>query len=275
MALFARGNAPGFDTNIETEEVDVNWTGRDGQTQIADNKVTIDKANTDAGNTPTTTIRGGMIMSRETTSGNEYIYDPDANDGRQFITGVLDHMQDMLKDSTATDRFEKIQVLGLMKTSRLIEDGGTVGDVSLHAQSALTALGVKLDKSRNLGAKFLSHPMGSEIIAATTKTLVAADNGKLFIQTTGAGNYTLPANSDANLGFTVQILQTTDNALVITSAAGDDIVALNNAAADTVTFSTGSQQIGSKVQVSLVQTASGTRRWTIDNLGGTTAVAAG
>ncbi len=269
MPLNSRGNAPGFRTEIETEEVDVNWIGRDGQDQVATNHVRIDAANTDAGNTPTTTIRGGMLLSRETTSENEYIYDPDANDGRQFVTGVLDHFQDMLVDSVSTERFEKMQVCGLLKMSRLIQDGGTVGDISLHAESALKALGFKPDKSRNPGAGFLNHPMGSEIVSATTKTLVAADNGKLMVST-AAGNYTLPANSAANLGFTIQILQTTDNNLVITSAAGNDIIALGDDAASTVTFQTGSEKKGAKVEVSLIQTASDTRRWTVNNLGGAT-----
>ena len=271
---FSSGNPPGFTTAKESIEEQIWWTGRAHQHQLSSQEITLDDENTDAGNTPSTTIRGGHVLAKETASGNHYLYDADANDGRQFATGLLEHTKDMLKDATAADQFMEQLSSGLYRSTELIVTGGTKGTVDLQVQSQLVRQGWMPSGNGPDGVAFLLHPMGVERVSATTKTLVAADNGKHFVSL-AAGNYTLPANTAANVGFTVMISQITDANLVITSAAGDDIVALNNIAADTVTFSTGGEKIGTRVMVQLIYTAASARRWIVHNLGGTTAVAAG
>ena len=60
--------------------------------------------------------------------------------------------------------------------------------------------------------------------------------------------------------------------LVITGSA--DIIHKGNAAANTVTFSTASEKIGSHVLVECIYTADATLKWLVSNLGGTTATVA-
>jgi len=273
--MFTVGNSPGFTSAVESEEAQVWWKGRGNQTQLSDQHIILDDENTDSGNTGiTSTIRGGMILAKETSSGNHYIYAADANDGRQFPTGILEKHTDLLVDNTKTERFIAQMSSGLYIKNEIIADAGTKGSPDLQAQAALLRQGWLSDGNGPDGAAFLEHPMGVERVSATTKTLVAADNGKMLIST-AAGNYTLPANNAANVGFKVLVLQTSDNNLVITSAAGDDIIHKGNAAADTVTFGTASEKIGSMVAVELRYIAADTRRWVVQNLGGTTATVAG
>ena len=275
MGLFTDGNDPGFTAAIESEEAQVWWKGRGDNTFLSTQKITLDDENTDSGNTGVTgTVRGGMVLAKQTSSGNHYIYDPDANDGRQFATGILEKHQNLLVDNTKTNRFTQQLSTCFYLRNEIITDAGTKGSPDLQAEAQLQHQGFFPDGSGANGPSFLLHPMGVERISATTKTLVAADNGKHFLSL-AAGNYTLPANNAANVGFTVMISQITDANLVITSAAGDDIIGLNNAAADTITFSTANEKIGTRVMVQLIYTAASTRRWIVHNLGATTQVAAG
>lgn len=260
---FESGNSPGFTENTFSREEQVWYAGPDNQHQRSHDGITLDSTNTDAGNSPTSTGRGGMILAKETASGNHYYLDPDANDGRQFATGVMEKTQSILQNGTATNRFMTQLGTGLLKSQEIIEDGGTKGAFSLQSRAQLVRQGFHFDGSGPEGAAGLSHPIGVERVAATTKTLVATDNGKLFLQITGAGNFTLPANSAANVGFTVEVLQTTDNNLVITSAAGNDIIALHDVAASTLTFDTGSNKIGARVKLELRYIAASTRRWLV------------
>jgi hypothetical protein len=269
MGGFTSGNEPGFTTAIESEETQIWWSGPNNQHQLSEQSILLDDENTDAGNTPTSTVRGGMILAKETSSGNHYIWDPDATDGRQFVTGVLEKHQDLLVDNTKTNRWITQLSTGLLKASELIQDGDTKGAISLQARASLLRQGFQLDTNGPDGAAFLLHSMGQEFISATTKTLVAADNGKHFIQS-AAGNYTLPANTEANVGFCCLITQISDNNLVITSAAGDDIMTKNNDAADSVTFNTATELIGTTVMVKLIHTAASTRKWLVFSLGDTT-----
>ena len=271
---FTSGNPPGFTTAKESIEEQIWWTGRNHQTQLSSQEITLASINVDAGNTPTTTIRGGHVVARETVSGNHYLYNADANDGTQFATGILEHTKDMLKDAIASHQFMEQLSSGLYRSTELIVTGGTKGDIDLQVQAQLIRQGWMPDGNGPDGAAFLDHPMGEERVAGTTITLDSDDNGKRFLAL-AALNATLPANNAANVGFKAEFFQTTDNALVLTSAAGDDIIHIGNLAADTVTCSTGGQQIGSWLTAELRYIATGVRRWFVGNKGGTTSVAAG
>ncbi len=269
MGEFTTGNAPGITVAVESEEAQIYWAGRRANPQLSEQQITLDDENTDSGNTPTSTIRGGMLLAQETASGNHYIWDPDANDGRQYFTGVLEKHQDLLVDNTKTNRFMLQIDHALFKAGELIQDGGTKGAISLQARASLHRMGSELDTRGPDGAAFGLHMMGQEFISATTKTLDAADNGKHFIQSV-AGNYTLPANTEANVGFCCMITQISDNNLVITSASSaNDIIAKNKADSDSVTFSLATELIGTTVMVKLIHVAASTRKWLVFSFGDT------
>ena len=98
----------------------------------------------------------------------------------------------------------------------------------------------------------------------TAGSVVAADNGKLFLAT-AAVNFTLPTKAN---GLAFRFLQTADANMVITGSS--DIVTIHNAGASSITYSTANQKIGSHILVECVYTAASTLRWIVSNLGGTT-----
>jgi hypothetical protein len=259
MSEFTSGNAPGFEPQTESEESQVWWSGRHGQNLIATRKATIDASAVDAGNVPTTTLRGGNLLAIADADGQALIYDPDANDGTQIAVGVLEKHQDMLVSGVATDRFTQMLVHGLLKESELI-------GLDPRAKSQLAGRFV-FDSDQPAAAGELMHPRGV-YRKSTNYTVVAADSGLLFLAT-GAANFTLPTKQN---GLAFRFLQTADANLVITGSS--DIVHKGSAAASSVTFSTASEKIGSHALVECVYTATNTLKWIVSNLGGTTATVA-
>ncbi len=256
MSEFSSGNAPGLATQVEAEESNVLWVGRHGQDLAATRKITLLAAAVDSGNTPQTTLRGGNVLAIVDASGKMNTYSADANDGRQIALGILERAQDMLQAGTATDRFTQMLVHGLVKEGELL---------GLDAR-AKQQLGMRLtfDREDSPQAGVLMHPRGI-YRKSTNYTVVAADNGLLFLAT-AAATFTLPTKAN---GLAFRFAQTADANLVISGSA--DLIHKGNAAANTVTFSTSSEKIGSHVLVECLYTAAGTLKWLVTNLGGTTA----
>lgn len=258
MSTFTPGSLPGFQPQIESQESQVTFNGRHGQSLIATKKILLNSATVDAGNTPTTTLRGGNVLAIG-DDGNAHLYDPDATDGTQIAAGVLEHAQSMLQDNTPTDRFTQMLVHGLLKEGELL-------GLDARARQQLASRFV-FDRSPTLQAGELMHPRGVNR-KSTDYTVVAADNGMLFVAT-GAANFTLPTKEN---GLAFRFVQTADANLVITGAA--DLVHKGNAAVNTVTFSTTSEKIGSQVLVECMYVGASTLKWIVTNLGGTTATVA-
>lgn len=257
MSEFTTGNVPGVGTQIEGAESQVWWAGRHGQDLIATRKVTIDATAVDSGNTPTTTLRGGIVLALSDSSGKALSYKGDANDGRQIALGVLERHQSMLVNGVATDRFSQILVHGLLKQGEL---------VGLDPR-AKQQLGGRFLFDRDLPASLgvLMHPRGIYRKSANY-VVTAADNGLLFMAS-AAVVFTLPAKQN---GLAFRFFQMADGDLTITAGAGD-IVHKGNAAAGTVAFQTAGQKIGSHALAECVYTDTDVLKWIVSNLGGTTA----
>ena len=120
MSEYTTGNAPGFQTALDSQESEVLWSGRRGQDLVATKKITLTGAASDSGNTPATTVRGGNVLGIADATGKTYLYSPDAYDGRQIAVGILEHNQDMLVAGTATDRFTQMLVHGLVRDGELV-----------------------------------------------------------------------------------------------------------------------------------------------------------
>jgi hypothetical protein len=86
------------------------------------------------------------------------------------------------------------------------------------------------------------------VTKAASYTVTAADSGAVFHTTgaTGAVTFTLPAPAS---GLYYAFFNTVDQNMVITCGTTDVIVHLNDAAADSITFSTSSEKIGAACQV--------------------------
>ena len=259
MSEFTSGNAPGFAAKVESAEANVLWVGRHGQDLAATRKITLVSTATDSGNTPATTLRGGMLLGIVDSSGKASTYSPDATDGRQIAVGILEHAQDMLVAGVATDRFTQMLVHGLVKEGELI-------NLDARARQQL-GLRMTLDGEPSPQAGVLMHPRGI-YRKSTSYTVTAADNGLLFLAT-AAATFTLPTKAN---GLAFRFAQTADANLVISGST--DIIHKGNAGASSVTFSTSSEKIGSHVLVECLYTAAGTLKWLVTNLGGTTATVA-
>jgi len=253
---------PGFDTIKETEEYQLWGSGPDNQHQRFTQKIHIKSTTVDSGNTPTTTLRGGFLLGRKASDGLDYAYDPDADDGTQVPVGFLEQGTTMLdRYGVAADKVKSILKGGLIQNT-----ADLVGSDN-QALAVLLRTGFHLMQAEPHGSLFLVRHRKRQI-KSTNYTVVAADDGDLFIAT-GAATFTLPTKAN---GLSFEFLQTTDNNMVISSAgSADDIIAFGDAGADTVTYSTASQKIGSRCRVTCVYIdTAGTLRWIVENLGGTT-----
>lgn len=259
MSEFTTGNAPGFQAAIEAEETEVTWSGRKGQDLIATRPVSVVSTAVDSGNTPTTTLRGGNLMAIVDASSKIDTYSADANDGRQIAIGVLERHQDMLVSGVATDRFTQVLVHGLVREGELF-------NLDPRARQQLGQRFL-FDRESSPQAGVLMHPRGIYRKAANY-TVTESDNGLLFLAT-AVVTFTLPIKQN---GLAFRFAQAADANLVISGTGS--IIHKGNAAANTVTFSTASEKIGSHVLVECIYTAAGTLKWLVTNLGGTTATVA-
>ena len=95
MSQFTTGNVPGVEAAVTAETTQIGWSGRHGQDQIVTQRAIIHEDTVDAGNTPDTTLRAGVVLAYRDTDGKLAIYTPGASDGTQIAVGVLEQAQDM------------------------------------------------------------------------------------------------------------------------------------------------------------------------------------
>lgn len=119
MSQFTTGNAPGFQAAVEGTATQLTWSGREGQDQVVTQRAAIHADTVDAGNTPTTTLRAGVVLAYRDTDGKVALYSPGATDGTQVAVGVLEQAQDMLVGGVATERFTQMIVHGLVRENLL------------------------------------------------------------------------------------------------------------------------------------------------------------
>ena len=247
---FSAGNAPGMRTALESEESQVFWAVSHKDGLVGEQRIGIDSTAVDAGNTPTTTLRGGNLMALKDSDSNAYVYNTDANDGTQGVAGVLGNAQDMLQEGAATDRFSSMMTCGLIKRNELL-------GLDAQAEAVMTRMGFKFDDITPSGAAFLDHPARVDL-KITDYTVTAADNGRLFVTTTADTNYTLPTIA---VGLSYEFWMLADFELVITGS--NNMILKNAAAASTLTYTTGGQQIGAWARVLAVYQTTTTLKWLV------------
>ena len=250
-----KGSEPGFSTIQETEEVQVWYAGIDGQNLVAQKKATILSTETDAGNTNLTeTLRGGLVMAVLDSGGKAVLYDPDANDGSQCAVGILPRHLDMNDDlGTVEDKFSFLIINGLIQESAVL-------NLDDQAKATLVRQGMRFDDWPD-GAAYLVHPKCVSL-HITDYTIVAADNGKLFVASAADCDFTLPTIA---VGLSFEFIQTADFELKVTGAA-TTVMTFNNAAATSVAFTTASEQIGAHLRVSAINIGPTTLKWMVEIL---------
>lgn len=239
---------PGMGTLVEEYEAAYTWGPYPRFFQGAN----INASAADSGNSQSSTLRIGLVMGLQLSTQTWLQYNPAATDGTEVASGVLPftiRMQDVLLQ-TNQGRFYAMLVGGGVQASKLI---------------GLDALA----RSQMAGNFWFDDDLPGRhqfpFRRFQTKTanyqIVAADNLSHFDNLGAAGevDFTLPPIANGYwFGFHAIAGQT----IKVISSEGTNIVAFNNASANSVAFSTGGQIIGGGVNV--YTNGAGTK-WIVDN----------
>ncbi len=216
-------------------------------------QVRVDSTAVDTG-IPTNLLRPGLVMG-ELDSGAGFVdYAVEATNGSQEAIGIL---------VEEVDLFDPVERVSQDRTWRLLIQGGVIASrLQGLDQTARNQLSNRIwfdDSSEQLYAGYRRA-----VEKVTDYTVLVADHGTLFLATTADVNFTLPTIAP---GLAYDFLRTDDFELAVTSAAGNDIIAFNDVAASSVTFTTAANQISARVRVSALH-LSGTLKWIVENIGG-------
>ena len=226
---------PGMGSPSESTENEFLW----GNREVAhyESGVIVSTA-VDSGGTPATSnLRPGLLMGRVTASGKWKQYDPTATDGSEVAQGILRFGVNMLDaGGTARDKAGVFVIRGFAKNAAVY--------------------GLDLMARRQLYARFVFDdeysgpaPLYRKVVAKTADyTVLASDNDTIFTNkgASGAVNFTLPALA---LGLHYQFCVEADQNVTVTSVPSDSLVVFNDAAADTIAFSTASEKVGGWIEV--------------------------
>lgn len=261
MSQFMRGSAPGFTSIAETVE----WAGYMSEPGRQRSSLyatgIIDSTAVDSGNTPTTTLRGGLVVAKKDSDGNLYAYDADASDGTQIAVGVLDSAWSVL-DAYGVAEDKNVHFL---RAANIV--ASTLTGIDHQARAQLWRQGFRFDHSNPDGAAALVHPIGDQIKTGDY-TVVAGDNGKCLIANgAGAVNFTLPTLNAAALGLSFDFLNAANQNMVITGAANtilyDDTA---GGLSTTLTFSTANQKMGARVRIRAIAIGAASFAWAVEVL---------
>lgn len=263
MTTYSGGyGVPGIGSETSTVESEIFWGGDQSKLAILWKSDKYSGAARDAGATPTTVLRPGLIMGRVTSSGELEEWDADASDGTQNIAGVLDielRMQDFA--GTNADRVSRNVVRGPVRASKLLIQGSAfVGHADEYlARRQLFAAGFVLDDDP-FGYKAGVTTRYAQV-TGTTDSLTADENGStIFYNNAASVTVTLPA---IKAGLEFDLIRNGDEEFVVASAAGDDIIFGNDLSGDSVTFTTASEHLGARVQVRSVYMGT-TLKWLME-----------
>ena len=267
MSAFGGFGKPGQGAAAFTSEREIVAQGFDANLALY-KSIVVSGATRDAGNTPTTVLRPGLLLGR-LTSGSEYEdWDPAATDGTQNIGAVLwKELRAQDFDANNVDRvFTAFVGRAFLQASQLLIQGvALVGHADEYlARRQMVTAGFVLDDdpfSYKAGAGYRT------IVKAADYTVVGDDNGTYFTTRGAAGavNFTLPA---LKRGLSFEFFNEAGQNMTITAATADTMVTFNDLAADSIAFSTASELIGAKVKVRANDDAS---KWLVEvNLGAET-----
>jgi hypothetical protein len=242
---------PGVAAIDRTTEAEILWGGDASKGLAVWKSGVIEGATRDAGATPTTILRPGLVLGQLDADSNYTDYDPDAEDGSEVATAILGtEMRSQDFNATDQDRVFRVLVKGLVKA----------GSLKGLDDQARVQLGPRFVFDDDLvgSHNYLGLPWKNEQVIADT-VLTAADAGKRIVCTTADCDITLPAIATSQ-GFAVEVLRASDHELAIISAEGDNMIVGNDLSADSVTWTTASEQTGVRVKVEHIHVGT-TPKW--------------
>lgn len=252
---------PGIGAERTVTESELLWGSDQARNAALWQSAVVSGAARDAGNTPTTVLRPGLLLGKLDSGGKLMEFNADITpDGTQNIAGVLDtelRAQDF--DATNADRVFRVLVARapLKVRKLLIEGAAFVGHVDEYlARRQLAAAHFILDDDP-FGYK---AGQGNRVlrVTGTTKTVTADENGTLQIFSNAAAvTVTLPAIKS---GLIYDFLREGDEEIVVVSPTADNVIVINDASADGVTFTTAGEQIGAQIRVESIYVGT-TLKW--------------
>lgn len=260
---------PGFTDISETTENQVTFQSFFQGDVVYHPMAVLSSTAVDAGNTPTTVLRPGLILAALDSDGTLVAYDPDATNGAQEAVGVLVqeiNMVDYTTNSAAARIGNGVVIMGKIRVGSLV-------NLDMQARRQLAAKGFTFDDGVwTPNATFNRvQPLTTAEIAANAATVTAAMSGRLLITAGGTGTtvYTLPTIAP---GLMFEFLNVVDQTMTIASAEGDNMITDNDASADSISFQTASHKIGGRVRVEAIY-VSGTLKWIAQSLTTTQTIA--
>jgi hypothetical protein len=194
-------------------------------------------ATTDAGNTPTTELRHGLLLGARNADGYHAHYNPVATDGTQLCQGFLFESRTTLdSDGNTVDRPAQMVIAGYVDPTYL----------SLVDEQARRQLAPRMYfDDRLVGA---NGGYNQTIPKTANYTVNTANDNNTHFTTTGAAGavtFTLPAVAK---GARFRFTNTVGQNMTVAGPAGT-LVTFNNAAATSVTYSTAGQLIGGTIEI--------------------------
>lgn len=229
---------PGMESVIATAEQNLLWNK--GALAVFDFGGIISGSATDAGNTPTTTLRGGLLLGKKTSDGKLYAWSASATDGTQNVYGILPFDVNLLDVNAAgQDRILGILIAGWLKNASIL---------NLDAQARQQMRGRFWFDDDFAVPPGLYYPFKQQIPKTANYSVLVSDNGTIFTNAgaVGAVTFTLPAIADGlNYGFYVDA----DQSVTISSNEGSNVIAPGNASASNVAFTMPGRRIGGYVRI--------------------------
>jgi hypothetical protein len=232
---------PGIQTAVESYEAAFRW-GQYGVGIITPGY--INAATIDSGNTPTWELRPGLVLGQKSVDGSWLNYSPTATDGSEVAAGVLMtavRQQDF--QGTTQPKFWGILVGGPVQTARLL---GL--DAMAMQQMDKFQFDAQLSGVSGFMGGFHWYPWRRFQNKTANYVATTSDNFTQFTNTgaTGEVDITLPAIAN---GLRYGILATAAQTFKIISNEGGNIVAFNNATANSLSLQTGGSIIGGGIEV--------------------------
>lgn len=255
------GNAmPGAGTIRETVEREILWGGDRGNIEVLMAERPILGSTRDLGSTPTTDLRAGLLLGKESATNHLSEWDADASDGSEELWGVLGQSIRAIDfDGTDKDSFGcNVIVKAPLKTNQLLIQGTVLTSHAdeFLARAILHGMGCTLDDDPQ---GYLSGAVRREVLTGADVTLTTADQGKVYICHTADVEFTLPA---IHAGWKVRAVMGANQELKFTSAETGNMVLGHDLVADAIAWTTANEQIGANVEIEGVN-LNGTLKWLV------------
>lgn len=259
--MSARGGfaPPGFSAAVYTSEREILWGSDDQHLPVIYRNSIISGAARDAGNTPTTLLRRGLLLGALTSGGELEEWDADASDGTQNIFSVLNRetrAQDF--DANNVDRhYETLVKAPVIAKQLLIQGSAFIGHIDEYlARRQMHTMGFVFDDDPQGFYSGLVERYAT--VTGTSDTLTPQENGMiLFYSNAASVTVTLPTIQP---GLSYDLFRTGDEEFIVTSGAGNDIMFGNDLSGSTITYTTASEHLGARVRVRSVYVGT-TLKW--------------